>query len=494
MATPIDQDIRQPGLSLARSSGSPLPLLLMLTGSVGFFSFFIYLIAEEKVTVGSGLCALLVWVCFLGSMSAFARIRQRPRARFVFVGMFGILMCLAVALYLFAYPEVSLSNYDPSSELSIMLSSHDSVRYIIWAERVADLWLAGGSYQDANMALSQVGLPLVYALLFVIFGFDPVIAILFNTLMVGLSALLTFELAAYYAETSRADLDNSPLISAILVFLSPMIAMQGAAIPMKEAIILFLLMLAVVSTEKLAGGLSPGGMIGLVCGFVGLIDMRFYMLVPVAVYTAIRLRRYLWGTRWQSIALVFFLLVAAAMVALRFSSSSVGSVLAGDTDEIRTYLSGHDESGSITATTFWRGDWTRVYLVPFRALLILFNPTPPIIFEDYLMGAESANVIFVILLIPFALYRVYQTIRLRRLRQLAYLIPLLVGLVVISASLQVCSPRFHIPLLPFLAILAAQGIVYCRAEWQKTYIPLLVLICLAAAVSYGALKALVSRF
>src|SRR2546426_5595014 len=179
MATSIDQAIRQPGLSLARSTASPVPLLLMLTGVVGSFSFFIYLIAEEKVTIGSGLCALVVWVCFLGSMSAFARIRQRLRARFIFLGMFGILMGLAVAFYLFAYPEISLSNYDPSSEMDLLLTSHDSVRYIIWAQRVADLWLTGGSYQDANMALSQVGLPLVYALLFVIFGFDPVIAILF---------------------------------------------------------------------------------------------------------------------------------------------------------------------------------------------------------------------------------------------------------------------------------------------------------------------------
>jgi len=408
--------------------------------------------------------------------------------------MFGILMCLAVALYLFAYPEISLSNYDPSSELDLLLTSHDSVRYIIWAQRVADLWLTGGSYQDANMALSQVGLPLVYALLFVIFGFDPVIVILFNTLMVGLSALLTFELAFCYGETSRPKLDNSPLISSMLVFLFPVIAMQGAAIPMKEAIILFLLMLAVVSIEKLAGELSLAGMIGLMCGFVGLIDMRFYMLVPLAVYTAMRLRRYVFGTRRESIFLVFFLLVAGAIVVLRITSSSVSDVLAGDTDQIRTYLSGYDESGSITATTFWRGDWKLAYLVPFRAILVLFNPTPPVHFEDYHVGAESANVIFVILLVPFASYRLYQAIKQRRLRRLAYVVPLLVGLVVISASLQVCSPRFLIPLLPFLGILAAQGIVYCRAEWQKTYVPFLVLLCLVAAVSYGALKAFVSSF
>jgi hypothetical protein len=312
--------------------------------------------------------------------------------------------------------------------------------------------------------------------------------------MVGVSALLTFELAVDYGESSRTHSDNTPLISALLVFLFPVIAIQGAAIPMKEAIVLFLLILAVVSTEKLAGQLSLAGMIGLVCGFVGLIDMRFYMLIPLVVYAAVRLRRYFLGTRAESIFLLMFLLVAGATVSYRFTSSSVSTVLAGDTDEIRTYLSGYDESGSITATTFWRGDWKRVYLVPFRAILVLFNPTPPVNFEDYHVGAESANVILVILLVPFCMYRFYQALSQRRLRRLAYVLPLLVGLVVISASLQVCSPRFLIPLLPFLGILAAQGMVYCRAEWQKTYVPFLVVLCLVAAFSYAALKAFVSSF
>jgi predicted ABC-type exoprotein transport system permease subunit len=163
-------------------------------------------------------------------------------------------------------------------------------------------------------------------------------------------------------------------------------------------------------------------------------------------------------------------------------------VLYGDSGSYQAAFASYSQSGSITAALFWRGSLALSFLIPVRAVVLLFNPIPPIYFFDYHIGSESANVIYVILLLPFVLERLRQAVVRKQPGHLGYLLPLILGLCVVSALLPISSPRFLVPIMPYYMIWAAQGIVYCKRRWRVTYLIWLIGLGLAAGVLYTGFK------
>lgn len=462
-----------------------LAALLGILGN-GLLLSILILIAD----VGPAILILygIVWVIFLAVLLRLPAIRLDAHAQTHLALGFGLLLAVSVLLYQFAYPQLSIAQW-PNNLADIDYIGHDSLRYTVWIERVANLWKAGGSYTDAGMPLAQLGFPLFFAVLYTLLGAEPLIIILVNVLMVGLAAICTYEVAWFWRERPLQARDRTPHIAALLMLVSPLVIIQGAAIPMKEAIVLFLTIGGVLAIEHLRRRLSLKALLLLGLMMVLLLDMRFYMVLVLAAYAAYRLAaRYLNVLRPRNLFFIGAIGMVAALLAFRIASGPLNSVLQGDSQSYQAAFASYSQSGSITAALFWRGSLALSFLIPVRAAVLLFNPLPPIYFSDYHVGSESANVLFVILLLPFVLERLRQALGRRQPGHLGYLLPMVLGLCVVSALLPISSPRFLVPIMPYYVIGAAQGIVYCKSSWRTFYVIWLVGLALVAAVLYTGIK------
>lgn len=460
----------------------------IVTGMVGNGILLGALVLTTAVQPAALVLFAAVWALFGFALLRLQAIRRDHNAQALLALGFGLLLACAILLYHFGYPQLSIGQW-PDNPSTIDYAGHDSLRYTVWSERVADIWQHGGSYVDAWMPLAQVGFPLFFAGLYRLLGVEPLFFVLVNTLMVGLAAICTYEIAWFWREQPPQRRDRSPQTAALLMLASPLVIVQGAAIPMKEAIVLFLVTAGVLAVEYLRRRFGLQAVLVLGLTTLALLDMRFYMVIVLALYAAYRLTlRYLNFLRLRNLVFLAAVAVAAALLGYRVLSGPLATVLQGDTSTYLGAFASYEQADSITAALYWRGSLALSFLIPIRAVVLLFNPIPPIYFPDYHVGSESANVLFVILLLPFALERVRQALVRNRPGALGYLLPLTLGLCVISALLPVSSPRFLIPVMPFYTVLAAQGIAYCRPRWRVTYFVWLAGLALGAGLLYTTLK------
>lgn len=479
-------EVRSPGRR--RTQGALVLWFCVLLSIFGNGLLLGVLILVAEVQPAGLVVHFAAWAIFLFTLFRLQAIRTDRKAQVFLTLGFGFLQAVSVLLYQFAYPQLSIGLW-PDNPAMIDYLAHDSLRYTVWSERVAEIWQQGGSYTEAYMPLAQVGFPLFFAALYLLLGVEPLFFILVNSLMVALAAILTYEVAWFWREQAAPAPDRTPRIAALLLVISPLTIVQGAAIPMKEAIVLFLLLAGVLAVEHLHRRLSLQALVVLTLTTLALLDMRFYMVAVLGAYAAYRLAlRYLNFLRLRNLIFIGIVAIAAALVALRVLSGPLSSVLQGDAGSYQAAFAPYMQSGSITAALYWRGSLALSFLIPIRAIVLLFNPIPPIYFPDYHVASESLNVIYMILLLPFGLERLWQAFVHKRLAHLGYLTPMILGLCVISALLPISSPRFIIPVLPFYTILAAQGIVYCRSRWRATYFIWLIGLAMMAALIYVSLK------
>jgi CHASE2 domain-containing sensor protein len=78
----------------------------------------------------------------------------------------------------------------------------------------------------------------------------------------------------------------------------------------------------------------------------------------------------------------------------------------------------------------------------------------------------------------FVLIGIYALYKRKQLREHILLLSVIFSYIfVLASSGFALSERFHLPLVPFLLILAAYGISQMNAKNKKYYVPYLVLIC-----------------
>lgn len=370
------------------------------------------------------------------------------------------------------------------------LTGYDAFRYDYWAANLAQRGLSL-SYAR-SLPGDYGGVVLWYGLIYFIFGHHPLFAVLFNTLLGGLTSLLTYKLSLSLLSRREARW------AAVGVMVWPHLVFY-AALLMKEALIAFLFVLALYSWLRLRQDSKSNKLVlgaGLAASLYGLLENRIPM---VAIVLVVMLSEgLLTGRRRQSV-----LLAIAASIVLVFLASYVavspivlsrfGGIL--DPRFVVDYMeeyaqrplekSATDPASSLGIATSVGLSPSRAYLIPVRMAFFYLNPPP------WQWGLQPTadpfripSAFLIYLSLPAVVYGLVCLIRQRKGHWIW--IAFIFGTFVIGVPTPFLDDRLRVPLMPLYVMLAMVGFKDFE-RWKSIYV-LYPFAGVAGALGYYAVK------
>jgi hypothetical protein len=368
------------------------------------------------------------------------------------------------------------------------LTQYDAFRYDASALQVV---LYG--WQNARLSMPQFGPIAFYALIYGIFGYNPLFAVLFNTLLGGLTSLVIFNLALPVTSLRVARW------SALMTMILPISVVYGALL-MKETLVTFLFCWGLVQFSRVKSYGKWFDLLILVGIFYGLMETRAaYALILVggAVVTLFMERRlasrrlpvFLFG------GLVFVLLAGAGV-----SSATHGANILTPGYWLERFTNLQYSTSLLLSTwptdpTLSLGLRTAVDLaspatyvfIPFRFATLYLVPlfwqwgmspdfTP---FEEISSFLSWASV-------PAVVWGVRRLMRQPGRKDLWVMF--LLGTLVISIGAPFVEPRYKLALQPLYFLIAMIGFEEFR-KWRKYYVPYAYVV-VASIGGYYIVKAL----
>jgi hypothetical protein len=353
-------------------------------------------------------------------------------------------------------------------------SAADSIGYHEEATWIIDLFHAGMMdyyYTVYAKGVSDSGWPMMLAFIY-FFSFKSIFVVrLMNALMSAWMVVLIYRLAQRNFGVSSAR------ITAIMAMLLPTF-IYYSGLHVKETAMIFLL---VVFSERAdfmirSGRLNWSVVIQVVLSGIGLFFFRtvlavaaWFALFSALIFTSKRILKY----NIRVISIFWFLMAALVIFSGRIWM------------EIEKYAEGRftNQQGRLhkLATGEGANEFASLGSKAIFFPLMVVAPFPTMVNIESQRGAmmiNGANFTRNVYAF-FVLLALWAIIKHKLLRQKVLVITILFGyLFILGSSGFALSERFHMPLLPFLLILAGYGVTIAnQRKYSNLYIPYLLLIC-----------------
>ena len=333
-----------------------------------------------------------------------------------------------------------------------------------------------GLYGLAGLPFEDIGTSLYVAIIYSVFGRNPSVLAITNTLLLALSSLGIYRLAARSGDVQVARR------ASVLWALLP-IGLLHSVFPSKDILIVVLFIAMHCWVEDLLDNgkkKQPGILLRVLFLAIGLLMCVLLRPAMAGIFLMVVLVRLsFWkkttldrGLRWKILLIVFLTVTVGS--ALYWRQGALGreiqftpittQQLDRSSSEF-TFSAGR--GGSLAFRTYWEGDWRYAYLVPLRVPLTIFSPFPPIDFSGIYQGALSVNLWVLVLIGPGCIGAFFagNGFAGRRLVALApYWLPIVVIGVVLAASVPIIQTRYAMPVYPYMIILAMIGF----SKWTVT--------------------------
>lgn len=322
-----------------------------------------------------------------------------------------------------------------------------------------------GDYALAVPAFEQLGYSYFVSALYAVFGRSLYLLALANCLFGTLLALETYRLA-------RTILDErAARVAAWLTALFPAVLLYSF-LGLKDLMVAYLVLLLFrIFLEAARGSRSIVQAVVVVVVVYVLFEVRVAvvpvvaLLAVIAILSAPRSGRPLLPRLVPMAALGVALAFGFAFAASTALTTVLGALVQGGTfvvgaDELGGFAFTTGASDSLALSTYWGYDITRIYLIPVRAILILFVP-PPVRFEGPVQILESLSVLGIAFLLPLALWSIHRQWSVASSRRqviAAIWLPLVAILLGLAAVEPVLEARHRLQLMPFLVLAAVPGL------------------------------------
>ncbi len=362
------------------------------------------------------------------------------------------------------------------------VSGYDALRYDDGARQVVSV-----GWGNAQISSDYLGIVAFYAGVYWVFGYNPLFATVFNTLLGGLAALLIYRLA------QGGTAPRVAAWSAIVAMIIPDMVMYGGLL-MKEMLVLFLFLLGLWSWRRYQETQRWIALVPFALALAALREVRIaylYLLVATAGIQFMLERR----KSPRRVIVMAGLAIVIAVVAVSGVSNSVRghNLLSLDyvlnmrqlLDQAAVRVAG--ESANPTTSL-----GLRTAVVPSEPATYVFIPvrfmTLYLLPSVWLWGTEPDFAPFLELgavLIWASLPAViWGTWRLIRGGQVYLWLPFLLGTLVVSSATPFVDTRLKVDLLPLYFLIACVGFDEVR-RWRQLYLPYSVAIVGVAAAYYG---------
>ncbi len=348
----------------------------------------------------------------------------------------------------------------------------DSLRYELFAR-----WLAeSGLNFDVlrSLPLEQQGSVVFPALVFYVFGYNPLFAIFGNSLLL----LLTAVGLAYLG--SAAGKPTIAIVSACLLLVLPESIFYGS-VALKETLVAFGVIMAVVGVYLLLFRARLSGLILLISCVYVLGEVRIGSVIIVlccAVSAAISS----WKGPLRVVSRTFILLVVSSLAYWanqQFAFSRVARLETLLVPHQLSILEGftptHRMENSIGVMFYSEHLLTRVALIPVRSVFPILMPFPFWKIAGPSSWLTNFSTVLLLLLAPAVAYAAWSHRR-RILMWNFLVVPLLAALAVAGNGVITVSERFRYPAVPFFMFCAVLGLAsrYKLDRWYAVYGLLLV--------------------
>jgi hypothetical protein len=319
--------------------------------------------------------------------------------------------------------------------------------------------------------LNEVGFVYLIGALYSIVGRNPLALTVFFTF---LGAYIALDLAEVVALTGGRE---AACRSALLASVMPASLFLGA-LPAKDILVTFCFVKLLLIVLRMQGprgwSMWGAGQVSIWLLIMGVVrpTAALVLLISLVGIFALERRRAAWSV---VVLTVIFVFVGYAILTWRsvvfapdlyISPVSVSGFVYERTGGYSATLSevgltfATDEASSIALRTYWDGDVSKAYLIPLRAMLMIFVPFPPTTFNTLDMALSSFNTVLMFLLLPAAWAAIAHRGAGRRVssREISWLwLPMLVHVTVLSAALPFVHMRYSLPAHFLYVGLAAVG-------------------------------------
>ncbi|WP_170061108.1 glycosyltransferase family 39 protein [Spirosoma aerolatum] len=317
---------------------------------------------------------------------------------------------------------------------------------------------------------SDMGYPFYLGLLYYILGENLFVPRLIKALISAYTCLLVYKIARnnFGEETGR--------MAGIMTMLLPNL-IYYCGLHVKETEMLFLVVCFVFIADRLIRSRALGLRDIFLLGLAGA-SLFFFrtvlagcMIGSVAMATALTSRRI--TNRSKRIVLLFFLVVGAFFIASTPISDNINEYLDASDQNLKSQMNNFAtrEDGKNKLARYGSRSIFLPFMVmaPFPTLInIPDQPNAMMLGGAYFTRNVYAFFVFIGL---FALYKRKQ------LREHILILSVIFSYIfVLASSGFALSERFHLPLVPFLLILASYGISQMNQKNKKYYVPYLILI------------------
>ena len=415
--------------------------------------------AQFPASMPTPLAVLLALVGFACLLRGHPSLRRERWIAFLMFGIFVLRLSLALGISRWWWwPQV----------LEFPANDWDKYENMGW-----DLAQSGLSLESlSSYALNEVGFVYLIGALYSILGRNPLALTVFFTF---LGAWIALDLAEVVALTGGR---KAACRSALLASVMPASLFLGA-LPAKDILVTFCFLKLLLILLQMQGprgwsvwGIGQVSIWLLVMGVVRP-TAPIVLLISLGGIFALERRKAAWSVVVFTGIFVFvgyaILTWRSAVFAPDFHISplSVSGFLYERTGGYSATLSevgltfATDEASSIALRTYWDGDVSKAYLIPLRAMLMIFVPFPPTTFTTLDMALSSFNTLLMLLLLPAAWAAIahrgtgWQVSS----RELSWLwLPMLVHVTVLSAALPFVHMRYSLPAHFLYVGLAAVGL------------------------------------
>jgi len=414
---------------------------------------------QQPEATNAGVLLVVVVVVFVFALALSPAIR---RTRLAWWLLFLFLIRLGIAVTYHQWVGWRGGNLFVSG-----VSGYDAFRYDYSAAQVAN-W----GWPDASISVDQFGIVAFYATIYRVFGHNPLFAVLFNTLLGGLTSLLVFHLARLCTSLRVATW------SALLTMIIPDSVLYGGLL-MKEMLVMFLYYSILLVWFRFKFHRRYSGLILLAVLLYGMMETRgILFVVLVATFGSIMLIE--WRKTLRRPAAWIIMGAAIAIIAsIGVSNYSRGfnmldvSMWQERSSELKENTVAQIEkenpnaAHSIGLRTAVVLDSPLTYLfVPFRMLVFFLNP--PFwrwgIFANFVPFNEL-NALLSWLFFPAMVWGCWRTMR--RPQGYYLWIPFLWTMLIVSLAPFV-DPRYKISLMPLFVLFACKGFEEFR-KWKSLY-------------------------
>jgi len=324
------------------------------------------------------------------------------------------------------------------------------------------------SYSLGNLAISDKGFPFYLSLIYFVFGNYVIIPRIFNALIGAWSAILIYKIA------KRNFGERAGRIAGILAMLLPNF-IYYAGLHLKEPLMVFLLLAFMERADYLLRGNKITFFNLLLTGLLGASLFFFRTVLGLsaifALFSALLLSKRM-AVNWMNrmIMSFWFLLVIWFFLSARIQGEINYYLQGQDQQEVNMQFRTAREHGNTLASY-----GSTMVFVPF----MFVAPFPTFVNIEIqkqqmlLSGGYFVRNIYAFFVI-LALYFLY---RRKMLRQHILILAFTFSyLFILAKSSFAISERFHLPVVPFLLILAAFGITQIHPRNKKYFLPYIVLL------------------